>query len=71
MTDPVPIRTSLQRFGQRRTPEQVMADGFREQGIFAVSIHDKRLDPFERQFILTLGERLHGSRVQATGTGDR
>lgn len=69
MTDPVPIRTSLQRFGARRSPEEVKRDGWREQGIFAVSIHDQRLDSFERALIERVGTRLYGEAALQRGTG--
>lgn len=69
MTDPVPIRTSLQRLGTRRSPEEVKAEGFREQGIFAVSLDDPRLDAFERQFLVNIGLRLYGAApAQMAGT---
>ncbi len=59
------------RNGSRRTAEQIKAEGWREQGIFAVSMDDDRLDAFERQFLTNLGNKLYGkpgSMLISTGT---
>ena len=48
--------------GERRPPEKVKQDGWREQGLLAVSINDQRLTWPEREFIRQLGKKLYGSR---------
>ena len=48
--------------GERRPPEKVKQDGWREQGLLAVSVEDERLSWPEREFIRRLGEKLYGSR---------
>jgi hypothetical protein len=48
--------------GERRPPERVKAEGWREQGLLAVSIDEHRLSWLEREFIRQIGERLCGSR---------
>lgn len=54
------VRTSLQRFHtHRRDPEQVRREGWIEQGIFAVSIDDERLDELDVQMIKSLAKRLY------------
>jgi hypothetical protein len=47
--------------GERRPPEKVKQDGWREQGLLAVSVDDQRLSCPEREFIRQIGERLYGS----------
>ena len=47
--------------GARRPPELVKQDGWREQGLLAVSINDERLSWPEREFIRQIGEKLYGS----------
>ena len=47
--------------GKRRPPEKVKRDGWREQGLLAVSVKDKRLSWPEREFIRQLGEKLYGN----------
>ena len=49
---------------KRRDPEQVKRDGWREQGIFAVSVEDHRLTWPERELVQQLGERLYGRRKE-------
>ena len=44
--------------GERRPPERVKQDGWREQGLLAVSIDDQRLSWPEREFIRQIGEKL-------------
>jgi hypothetical protein len=44
------------------TPEQVKRDGWKEQGVFAVSLDDQRLTWPERELVRQLGERLYGAR---------
>ena len=46
--------------GTRRPPADVKRDGWREQGLLAVSIDDQRLTWPEREFIRQLGEKLYG-----------
>ncbi|MGE0039159.1 MAG: hypothetical protein AB7S93_26485 [Xanthobacteraceae bacterium] len=48
--------------GERRPPERVKEEGWRERGLLAVSIDDQRLSWPELEFIRQLGERLYGSR---------
>jgi hypothetical protein len=50
--------------GQRRSPEDVKCDGWREQRVLAVSIDDARLTWPERELIRQLGEKLYGDRNQ-------
>ena len=51
--------------GRRRSPEDIRRDGWREQGLLAVSVDDQRLTWPERELIRRLGEKLYG------GTGSR
>lgn len=44
--------------GRRRDPEQVKREGWREQGLLAVSLEDQRLTWPERELLRQLGERL-------------
>lgn len=48
--------------GHRRDPDQVKRDGWRDQGLLAVSLDDHRLTWPERELIKQLGERLYGTR---------
>lgn len=48
--------------GRRRDPEQVKREGWREQGLLAVSLEDQRLTWPERELLRQLGERLYGPR---------
>ena len=48
--------------GHRRDPEQVKRDGWHEQGVLAVSVHDDRLTWPERAFVEQLGAKLYGPR---------
>ncbi|MFZ0459350.1 MAG: hypothetical protein WAM17_13070 [Rhodoplanes sp.] len=50
--------------GERRPPEEIKRDGWREQGLLAVSVDDHRLTWPEREFVRQLGERLYGSMRQ-------
>jgi hypothetical protein len=50
--------------GQRRSPDDIKRDGWREQRVLAVSIDDARLTWPERELILQLGEKLYGDRKQ-------
>jgi hypothetical protein len=48
--------------GERRDPEQIKRDGWREQGLLAVSLHDTRLTWLERELVKQLGTKLYGVR---------
>ena len=48
--------------GQRRSPDEVKRDGWREQGVLAVSVDDPRLTWSERELVEQLGTRLYGPR---------
>jgi hypothetical protein len=48
--------------GERRSPDQVKKDGWREQGVLAVSIKDNRLSWPERELVRQLAEKLYGKR---------
>ncbi|MEI4196532.1 hypothetical protein [Roseovarius sp. E0-M6] len=48
--------------GHRRDPEQVKREGWKEQGVLAVSLDDQRLTWPERELVRQLGERLYGAR---------
>ena len=48
--------------GQRRSPEEVKRDGWREQGVLAVSVDDYRLTWPERELVEQLGTKLYGPR---------
>lgn len=48
--------------GQRRSPDEVKRDGWREQGVLAVSVDDQRLTWPERELVVQLGTRLYGPR---------
>ena len=51
--------------GQRRSPEEVKRDGWREQGVLAVSVDDHRLTWPERELVRQLGDKLYGYRKEA------
>ena len=51
--------------GERRPPEYVKRQGWREQGVLAVSLEDQRLTWAERELIKQLGEKLYGKRPQS------
>ena len=44
--------------GQRRDPDQVKREGWKEQGLLAVSADDLRLTWPERELLRQLGEKL-------------
>jgi hypothetical protein len=48
--------------GERRPTDAIKRDGWREQGLFAVSINDPRLNWSEREWIRQIAERLYGRR---------
>ncbi|MBK45954.1 MAG: hypothetical protein CMN20_11740 [Roseovarius sp.] len=53
--------------GHRRDPEQVKREGWREQGLLAVSLEDARLTWPERELVRQLGEKLYGPRLSEEG----
>ena len=55
--------------GERRNPEQVKRDGWKEQGLLAVAIDDDRLTWPERELVRQLGERLYGKREREARHG--
>ncbi len=48
--------------GERRSADEVKRDGWREQGVLAVSVADDRLTWPERELVRQLGEKLYGKR---------
>ena len=50
--------------GERRSADAIKRDGWREQGLFAVSINDPRLNWTEREWIRQIAERLYGRRLK-------
>ena len=48
--------------GERRSADDVKRDGWREQGLLAVSVEDDRLTWPEQELIRQLGEKLYGKR---------
>lgn len=48
--------------GERRDPDRVKRDGWRDQGVLAVSIDDERLSWPEKELVRQLGDRLYGPR---------
>ncbi len=50
--------------GERRPPEEVKRDGWRDLGLLPVSIDDNRLTWPERELVKQLGEKLYGERPQ-------
>ena len=46
--------------GERRDPDRVKRDGWRDQGVLAVSVDDERLSWPERELVRQLGEKLYG-----------
>lgn len=55
--------------GDRRDPDRVRRDGWREQGVLAVSADDERLSWPERELVRQLGERLYGKREREVRHG--
>jgi len=55
--------------GQRRDPDKVKRDGWKEQGVLAIAIDDQRLTWPERELIRQLGERLYGHREREARHG--
>ena len=55
--------------GQRRSPEHIKRDGWREQSILVVSADDHRLTGLERELIRQLGEKLYGNKQREAAHG--
>ena len=57
--------------GERRDPDRVKRDGWRDQGVLAVSINDERLSWPERELVRQLGDKLNGKlpAVREVGHG--
>ena len=53
--------------GTRRNPDQVKREGWKEQGVLAVSLDDQRLTWPERELVRQLGEKLYGKRLGQKG----
>ena len=53
--------------GQRRDPEQVKRDGWREQRVLAVALDDERLTLPERELLRQLGDKLYGPQREGRG----
>jgi hypothetical protein len=53
--------------GQRRDPDQVKRDGWKELGVLAIAVNDQRLTWPERELIRQLGEKLYGKRPEGLG----
>lgn len=52
--------------GDRRAPDQVKREGWRETGLLAVSVDDDRLTWPEREMVRQLGEKLYGKMHKET-----
>jgi len=50
--------------GERRSADDVKRDGWREQGLLAVSVDDDRLTWPERELVRQLGEKLFGKQQE-------
>jgi hypothetical protein len=48
--------------GDRRPPEHLKRDGWRDQNILVVSAEDDRLTWPEREFIRQIGDKLYGTK---------
>ena len=48
--------------GERRGPDQVKREGWREQGVLAVAVDDERLSWPEQELVRQLGDKLYGKR---------
>jgi hypothetical protein len=48
--------------GERRDADRVKRDGWRDQGVLAISIDDERLSWPEKELVRQLGDRLYGPR---------
>lgn len=48
--------------GERRPPEDIKREGWRDQGVLVVSEADPRLNWAERELVRQLGSKLYGKR---------
>lgn len=46
----------------RRDPEDIKREGWRDEGILVVAVSDARLDWSERELIKQIAEKLYGKR---------
>jgi hypothetical protein len=53
--------------GERRDPERVKREGWREMGVLAVCASDHRLNWAEQEFIRQIGEKLYGGHPKVEG----
>lgn len=56
--------------GERRSPDEVKRDGWREMGVLAISAVDPRLSWPERELVRQLGEKLYGRSPAAGGASN-
>ncbi len=47
--------------GERRTPDEVKRNGWRQQGVLVIAENDERLSWPERELVRQLGEKLYGN----------
>ena len=50
--------------GERRPPDEIKRDGWRQQGVLVVAANDERLTWPERELVKKLGAKLYGDRHQ-------
>jgi hypothetical protein len=50
--------------GDRRSPEQVKQEGWREQRVLVIAENDERLTWPERELVRQLGDKLYGDCTQ-------
>lgn len=63
MTGPVPLRSQLSRFHtNRRDPEQVAREGWKETGIAVINVNDPRLNWADREIVERIASELYGER---------
>lgn len=48
----------------RRDPEDIKREGWRDEGILVVAVSDARLDWGERELVKQIAEKLYGKRKQ-------
>ena len=53
--------------GERRPPEEIKREGWREQNILVVAANDDRLTWPERELVRQLGEKLYGLKEARRG----
>ena len=51
--------------GQRRSPDEVKREGWKDLGLLAVAIDDHRLTWPERELVRQLGDKLYGQRADS------